>query len=328
MVRASAIAAALFVGALLISGCDESVTYPIFFQSDRGENWDIYSIQHDGSMETQITDHFADDIYPAVSPDGTRLAFIRNLGGSTDVILMNVDEQEETNLTNGLAGGTIQSVTWFPDNERLLMTRSSPLIADGHPQLYWMYDTGVARDETGLFPLSQDPEFIYRNARVSQDGRSIAVAAGTSMESLDIHILDAQGQFVAIVPQDTFIRPTGEFRAAGAMEDYPEYAPNGRDILIQSNAAAKSNTSGSFHLWQVTSGGLRSSDRTSDAMYNTMQPSWSNELDSLTIAFVTDRDGNNEIYLRSLSSMEETRLTDNPASDTNPSWLSDDGEDN
>ena len=57
----------------------------------------------------------------------------------------------------------------------------------------------------------------------------------------------------------------------------------------------------SLHLWQVTSAGLRSSDLTPDVTYNNMQPSWSNELDAFTIVFVSDRDGNNEIYLRSLS---------------------------
>ena len=327
MARLIAVLATMIFGVTLTAACGGDDTYPIFFQSDRGGSWEIYSIQHDGSMETQVTDHFADDIYPAVSPDGTRLVFIRKLGDSTDIIMMDVDEQEETNLTNGRAGGTFESVTWFPDNERLLLTRTSPIIADGRPQLYWMYDTGIASDETGLFPLNQDPELIYRNPRVSSDGRSIAVAAGTSLESLDVHVLDAEARLISVVPQDTFLRPTGEFRAAGAAEDYPEFAPNERDLLIQSNAAATSNTSKSLHLWQVTSAGLRSTDLTPDVTYNNMQPSWSNELDAFTIVFVSDRDGNNEIYLRSLSAVEETRLTNNAASDTNPSWLKDDGED-
>ena len=327
MARLIAVLATMIFGVTLTAACGGDDTYPIFFQSDRGGSWEIYSIQHDGSMETQVTDHFADDIYPAVSPDGTRLVFIRKLGDSTDIIMMDVDEQEETNLTNGRAGGTFESVTWFPDNERLLLTRTSPIIADGRPQLYWMYDTGIASDETGLFPLNQDPELIYRNPRVSSDGRSIAVAAGTSLESLDVHVLDAEARLISVVPQDTFLRPTGEFRAAGAVEDYPEYAPNERDLLIQSNAVAASNTRKSFHLWQVTSAGLRSTDLTPDVTYNNMQPSWSNELDAFTIVFVSDRDGNNEIYIRSLSAVEETRLTNNAASDTNPSWLKDDGED-
>jgi len=41
------------------------------------------------------------------------------------------------------------------------------------------------------------------------------------------------------------------------------------------------------------------------------------------IAFVTNRDGNNEIYIMSADSSGQTRLTDNPADDRHPSWSPD-----
>ena len=322
MRRWLAIVAMFIVGSIVVSGCGGESTYTIYFQSDRNGNWDIYSIQHDGTMETQVTEHSADDINPTVSFDGTKLAFIRRSGNSTDIILLDIEEGEETNLTNGRAGGIIESITWYPDGERMLVTISTPGLAAGRPQLYWMGQQGMGDDDTGMNLLGHDTTYSYRNPRLNADGREIAVSVSQSPETVDVHVLDSGGRFIRVIPQETFLRPTGEFRAPDSLEDYPEYAPNGRDVMMQSNASATTNPGNAIHLWYVSSQGRRSADRTPDAPYNSMHPSWSTVLDGQTIAFVSDRDGNNEIYLWSLADeAEPIRLTDNPANDSNPSWL-------
>ena len=49
MRRWLAIVAVFIVGSIVVSGCDGDPSYTIYFQSDRNGNWDIYSIQHDGT---------------------------------------------------------------------------------------------------------------------------------------------------------------------------------------------------------------------------------------------------------------------------------------
>jgi Tol biopolymer transport system component len=44
--------------------------------------------------------------------------------------------------------------------------------------------------------------------------------------------------------------------------------------------------------------------------------------DGLRIAFRSDRDGNEEIYVMDADGANVTRLTDNPAEDDSPSWAS------
>jgi len=43
-------------------------------------------------------------------------------------------------------------------------------------------------------------------------------------------------------------------------------------------------------------------------------------LEQTKIAFLSDRDGNNEIYVMNADGSEQTNLTNNPASDYSPSW--------
>jgi len=50
-------------------------------------------------------------------------------------------------------------------------------------------------------------------------------------------------------------------------------------------------------------------------------PAWSP--DGTHILFVSDRDGNKEIYKMDASGANQTRLTNNPARDVAPSWTSD-----
>lgn len=52
-----------------------------------------------------------------------------------------------------------------------------------------------------------------------------------------------------------------------------------------------------------------------------LQPSWS--ADGKRIVFVSDRDGNAEIYAMNADGSGQTRLTNDPANDTDPSWSPD-----
>ena len=47
-------------------------------------------------------------------------------------------------------------------------------------------------------------------------------------------------------------------------------------------------------------------------------PVWSP--DGTRIAFYSNRDGNDEIYVMNTDGTDQTRLTDNPAADSSPAW--------
>jgi Tol biopolymer transport system component len=74
----------------------------IFFASDRDGDFEIYSMNPNGSGVTALTDNQELDNQPAVSPDGNRIAFMSNRdGGDLDIWVMNADGSEQTQVTNG-----------------------------------------------------------------------------------------------------------------------------------------------------------------------------------------------------------------------------------
>lgn len=79
---------------------------------------DIYTIQLNGENRTNLTRHPADDIWPAWSPDGTKIAFSSNRDGNYDIWVMDADGDDPTKVAD-LELNAYRPV-WSPDSERIL----------------------------------------------------------------------------------------------------------------------------------------------------------------------------------------------------------------
>jgi WD40 repeat protein len=75
----------------------------IAFYSDRDGNYEIYTMNVDGSEQVRLTNNPADDVYPSFSPDGSKIAFTSTRDGNDEIYTMNVDGSEQVRLTNSLA---------------------------------------------------------------------------------------------------------------------------------------------------------------------------------------------------------------------------------
>jgi Tol biopolymer transport system component len=89
------------------------------------DNYQIWTVNVDGSGRTQLTSgHF--DLYPAWSPDGTKIAFRRStmIEGSShnDIWTMNSDGSAQIPLTDALGtDGAYDRPAWSPDGTRIAM---------------------------------------------------------------------------------------------------------------------------------------------------------------------------------------------------------------
>ena len=120
---------------LTIDGADDenpawspAWTY-IAFQSNRGGNWDIFTIRAGCDVATlgeeacglrQLTDDPADDMLPAWSPDGRHIAFVSTRDGGADLFFVTLDDGSVQRVTNDPAGAWRPA--WLPDSRHLLFT--------------------------------------------------------------------------------------------------------------------------------------------------------------------------------------------------------------
>ena len=94
----------------------------IAFASDRDGDFEIYTVNPDGSGLAQVTSNAHDDRDPAWSPDGTRIAFTSVREGNSDVYVIGADGQGERRIT--VPPAVDAAPAWDPAGGRLVFTRT------------------------------------------------------------------------------------------------------------------------------------------------------------------------------------------------------------
>jgi TolB protein len=90
----------------------------IAFYSDRDGNYEIYSVNPDGSGLKRLTNHEAEDQCPSWSPDGKRVAFRSRRNGNSDIFIMNADGSDVRASTT--AETDEYHPAWSPDGKELV----------------------------------------------------------------------------------------------------------------------------------------------------------------------------------------------------------------
>ena len=295
---------------VLSSACSEADGTPIYFQSDRDGQWEIYSIWHDGTNLQRLTEDPASDANPSLSLDGTKLAWIKTIDGATDIYTMNPDGTGAQNLSNGNIPGVIDYVTWSFKGNLLILSVTDPQVANGNHQIYSIN----AADGSSYTRLTTDDSIKHLHPRVNTQGLGYIVSAGASDDSLDLLLINLEGKAMAVIPRETF-RTGGNFQESGNSEDYATFQATGRAVMFTTNL------DGNWEIYRVEPDGRKPGNITNQPDSNQTRPDWGGALDGVTFAYVSDQDGNEEIYTYSSDKGVPTRLTVNDAVDTNPTWI-------
>ena len=268
--------------------CDSCPTTPsrqkIAFVSTRdGGNYEIYTMNPDGSNQTRLTNNTGYDLSPSFSRDGSRIIYYFD----NDIWVMNADGSNKTLVNNHPASD--YQPAFSPDGSRIVFTSNR----DGtNGDIYVMNadGTNVIR-LTNNSAWNHDPSFNH-------DGSKIVFISHPVGGNSEIYVMDADGSNQVNL---------------STHPDYdidPEWSPDGSKIVF------RSDRDGFSEVFVMNSDGSNQT-RLTTAMYSG-QPAYSP--DGNKIVFGSVRDGNTEIYVINADGSGATRLTDHPAGDTEPTW--------
>jgi len=243
-------------------------------------------VNGDGSGPVNISHDAANDLRPAWSPDGTRIAFQTDRDGNLEIYVMNADGSNPINLTNSPADD--EDPSWSPDGKSIAFDSDR----DGNLEVY-MLDV-ASRHVTRL---TSNPA-IDQLPAWSPDGQHIAFTS----------FRDGNGEIYVTTPQASFpVRLTHQL----GDDAFPEWSPDGKHIVYCSDCSNLQAIS------VMNADGSEPTVLTQPSAANAF-PYWSP--DGKEISFISNRDGNWQIYIMYTDGSDQTHVILDPADDFSMVW--------
>ncbi|MBA3425617.1 MAG: PD40 domain-containing protein [Rubrobacter sp.] len=306
---AGLLTAAMMAASLLAPTPAEASAFPgangkIVFTSSRttgtGVNnpegdFEIFTMNPDGTGLKQLTKNKASDVAPSYSSDGKKIVFASVRTGNFETFTMNSDGTGQTNLTNNPA--TDARPSFSPDGKKILFDSTRAGVRD----VFVMNSNG-----SGQTRLTTDPAGDS-NATFSPKGDKIAFVSDRGSGDQEIFIMNSDGtQQTALTATDT------------ATEDDPTFSPDGSKIAFSSNRSGGGDFN-DFDIFVMNSNGSSPINFTPSTARDD-EPAYSP--DGKKIAFVSTRDGGDEdvFVMEASGGAGQTDITPNSNVDITPDW--------
>lgn len=256
---------------------DGKAEFMVFASTQHRQTFDLYRKSVHGRAITLLTDDPSDDMMPAISPDGTRLAFASNRNGNWDVFTMPIDGGPAVQVTSEPEDET--HPTWAPDGRRLALSRRNGRTGGWE---IWVVDAENPGVRTYLcegFQPRWSPD-VDRDRLLFQRARQ----RGSRLYGLwTIDLVAGEAR-----------NPTEVMSARNAAVVQPAWSPDGRRIVFAT--VVDPEVAGEWpersQLWTVEADG---SGRTAiaDGGFRNMQPTWASDG---RIYFASNRSGVENVW--------------------------------
>ena len=250
----------------------------LVFFARRDGNTDIYRLDLPARVETRLTTTKASNLNPAVSPDGKRIAFESDRGGNFDIYVMDADGGNVRRLVETPYAERFPA--WSPDGQRIVF--ASDTRVDGR---YSLYSGGA--DGGDLQPMVVD-DARSSAPRWSKSGIVYVTGSPTDARTWEIRLYAPDSERTSTLTLNN-IKDWG-----------PSFTPAAERILFL--------TSGDGYA-AIATMALKGSDvrilydgpgYESAAAYSP---------DDRFIAFTSDADGQDQLYLLTADGKQVARLT-------------------
>jgi len=256
---------------------------------------EVYAMKADGRGLRRLTDAAAPSRWPALSPDGSKLAFARKRNAGWAILVQGVrgGAVEDISAQAGLPPGFAGYPDWSPDGTKLAFSVQARL---GGPLDIVVYDF-AAHTLSDLTPDSSND----MRPRWSPDGTKIAFGGSGNAGALDVYVVNSDGSGLTRLTN------------APGWQWEPAWSPDGSQIAYTSYPNETTD------VYVMDADGTHQRDITNSRTANDTQPSWS----ARGIAFRSDRSGVGGIFLMQSNGSDVKRLSKKDTFDQDPGWSRD-----
>jgi TolB protein len=260
------------------------------FATNRDGNWEIYAMPAGQPVAgRRLTDHQADDLHPAWSPDGAQLAFTSRRDGDAELYTLRLADGALNRVTR--RSSEEWAAAWSPDGARLAYQ------SDRHGQS----DIFVARpDGSGETRLTQ-PGGNNEAPHWSPDGRRIVFDSDFDVDeavhaSINVYLMNADGSAA---------------RRFYPHAESPAWSPDGKTIALNVLRGGR---------WQIATLNLDGAGyrQLTTGAYDARYPAWSP--DGRWLAFAANEAGRWDIYVVPAGGGPPIALTRGAGDNTHPAW--------
>lgn len=266
----------------LLAQSDES-GYQIVFSSNRdtGDNWQLYTMNADGSGVTRITNSDTNDYGAVLSPDKTQILYTRrNALGYSEIYALDATGANDRLMTVG------RQPAWSPDGENIAYVFAT----SDNMDIYIMSKTGFDNRQ-----FTTNPARDYAPAW-SPDGSLLAFKSTRDGEPYIYTVRLDRSDLRQLAPTDSTTHP-------------PAWSPDGTLLAFTRNIDGQQ----AIHTVNVETGETR---RLSPPEYDDMTPIWTPNGNG--IIFTSIVNGQPEIMRMNADGGNRQQLTDNGGWDWRP----------
>ena len=279
---------------LFNSGVTTSAKAPsiakIVFTSNRNGNWDIWTMNPDGSDPKNLTRDTAADFSPVWSPTGEQILFVSFREGGESLYLMDADGGNIRRVLDNWHSRS--SATWSPDGKRIASVSDAVLYI-------------ATIDGKSVEPVAQTGFGSVGDPAWAPDGKEIAFIHYKSKQGYELRLLNVQTH-----KQKVLLGELGKY----PVKSHPAWSPNGeriafvlhkfRGFLNQADADAWQDEE-TIYLINRDGRGLRQlvSEKGPDAL----RPTWSPHGDE--IIYQQEVGGSTQLFKIDVGSRVKTQLT-------------------